>query len=173
MKIKNIIYLLNALVIIPIYAQFTEYDVKAQFMERFTQYIEWPKGAAIYNQEIPFRIGIYGENNFEYKLNEMVQFVKIKNKKIKYKELNSDLLLDCDLIFISKCSDEELSKIISLTKGKGILLISDSDGFGEKGVHINFYKVDNKIHFEINLSAVKSDLFNFSSRLLRLARIIE
>lgn len=173
MKIKNLIYLLNILIVIPLYSQFTEYDVKAQFMERFTQYIEWPKGAAVYNPELPFRIGIFGENNFEHKLNEMVQFVKIKNKQVKYKELDFNLLLDCDLIFISKCSDEELSKIIRLTKGKGILLISDSEGYSEKGVHINFFKVDNKIHFEINLSAVKSDLFNFSSRLLRLARIIE
>ena len=169
MKIKYLTYLIITLISGSIYSQFDEYTVKAQFMERFTQYIEWPDGSTIKNKEIPFRIGVFGEN----KLDEIVEFVEIKNKKVELLEVDFKSILDCDMLFISKCSNEELNKIIRITKGRGVLLISDSEGYGKKGVHINFYNKNDKINFEINISATKRDTFKISSRLLKLARIIE
>ncbi len=173
MKIFNIINIINILVTVPIFAQFTEYDVKAQFMHRFTQFIEWPQSSTINNSDLPFRIGIYGENYIENTLNEIAEFSQIKDKKVEILQVDFKNIIDCDMLFISKCSNEELSKIIKIAKGKGILLISDTNGYGKKGVHINFYKQDEKINFEINISAAKKDTFNISSRLLKLARIIE
>jgi len=173
MRIFNILNIINVLLAVPIFAQFTEYDVKAQFMHRFTQFIEWPKGSTINNSELPFRIGVYGENYIENPLNEIAEFYQIKDKKVKIAKVDFNNIIDCDMLFISKCSNEELDKIIKIAKGKGILLVSDTNGYGKKGVHINFYKQDEKINFEINITAAKNDTFNVSSRLLKLARIIE
>ncbi|PIQ07829.1 MAG: hypothetical protein COW71_14895 [Ignavibacteriales bacterium CG18_big_fil_WC_8_21_14_2_50_31_20] len=173
MKIKYLTYLIITLISDSIYSQFDEYTVKAQFMERFTHYIEWPEGSTIKNQEIPFRIGVYGENHFENKLNEIAELIEIKNKKVELREVDFKSILDCDMLFISKCSEEELNKIIRIAVGRSILLISDSDGFGKKGVHINFYNKNDKINFEINISSTRRDTFKISSRLLKLARIIE
>jgi len=173
MKIFNIINIINILFTVPIFAQFTEYDVKAQFMHRFTQFIEWPQSSTINNLDLPFRIGVYGDNYIENTLNEIAEFSEIKEKKVKIVQVDFNNIIDCDMLFISKCSNEELYKIIKIAKGKGILLVSDTKGYGKKGVHINFYKQDEKINFEINISTAKNDSFNVSSRLLKLARVIE
>jgi len=173
MKIKYLTYIFTLIISVPSFSQYNEYEVKAQFMERFTQYIDWPEGSTINNPEIPFRIGIYGENHFENKLDKIAEFVKIKNKKVKLKEVDFKNILDCDMLFISQCSNEELSEIIRTVKYKGVLLVSDSEGFANKGVHINFYNINNKINFEINIAATHRDTFKVSSRLLKLARIIE
>ncbi|HHJ53866.1 MAG TPA: YfiR family protein, partial [Caldithrix abyssi] len=51
--------------------------------------------------------------------------------------------------------------------------ISDTPGFAKKGVMVNFYDWKGFIRFEINKKAVESSNLKFSSRLLRLARIVE
>jgi hypothetical protein len=62
--------------------------------------------------------------------------------------------------------------ILSCTGNKPILTVSDTKGFAEKGVLINFYMMGDKIKFEINEKAVHESGLVMSYRLLNLARIV-
>jgi hypothetical protein len=42
--------------------KYSEYEVKAAFLEKFTRFIEWPSEVHIEDVSRPFVIGVIGEN---------------------------------------------------------------------------------------------------------------
>ena len=59
-----------------------------------------------------------------------------------------------------------------IIENKPILSIGDTQGFCERGVLINFYRLGKKLRFEINLPAVKKSGLTFRAQLIKLARRI-
>ena len=154
-------------------AQTSEYTIKAAFLERFTRFVEWPEESAVSDTTESFVLGIIGENPFGSILEQLYATQKIKNKEVEIQSLsNLDEISGCHLLFISKSKGKELSKILSLTKDKPILTISDANGFAENGVLINLYLAENKIRFEINETAVKVFGLTISYLLLNTAKIV-
>ena len=52
-------------------------------------------------------------------------------------------------------------------------MVGESDGLARRGVAINFYIADGRIRFEVNRRAAEQARLKLSSRLLRLARLVE
>ncbi|MEE9119646.1 MAG: YfiR family protein, partial [Calditrichia bacterium] len=158
-NIKKICFLSLSLVLcLPVVtrAQTSEYTIKAAFLERFTRFVEWPEESAVSDTTESFVLGVIGENPFGSILEQLYATQKVKNKEVEIQSLsNLDEISGCHLLFISKSKEKELSKILSLTKDKPILTISDANGFAENGVLINLYLAENKIRFEINETAVR------------------
>jgi hypothetical protein len=171
--VKNIMLLLLIFMGQNIVAQYSEYEVKAQFITVFTKYVEWPENSAVNDKSVPFRISVIGKNPFGTILSDLSMGLKIKGKSVEYKEVNDSEFTKCDLLFIASSEKNSLEKIIAKTKGKGILIISDYNGFANAGVYINFYLKANKVHFEINLNSAELEGFKISSHLLKHARIVE
>jgi hypothetical protein len=171
--IKNIVLLFLFFSVQKISAQYKEYDIKAQYINLFTQYIEWPEESSVNDANLPFKICVIGDNPFGDIFKDLSKVAKIKDKVIEYKEVSVNSIEKCDILFISKSERGNLDKIVSSASGKGTLLISDSDGFAEKGVMINFFLENRKVHFEINISAAEKESIKISSRLLKLARIVK
>ncbi len=73
-------------------------------------------------------------------------------------------------MFVSSSETERLRSV--LKKVKGSLTVSDIDGFAQLGGAIGFYVENNKLRFEINLQALHETKAQVSSKLLRLAKII-
>lgn len=147
-----------------------EYQLKAELLERFTDFIDWPPNS---DPNAPFLIGIMGKNPFGSYLDRFSQ-VTVKGKKVKIMELASLSEMDhCQVVFIASSEEKNLSDILAKTMGKPILTVGDTDGFASKGVLINFYQYDDYIRFEVNQSAVDKSGLKFSSRLLKLARFVE
>ena len=67
----------------------------------------------------------------------------------------------------------KLHKIISLTRDKPILTISDAKGFAKNGDLMDFYTHDNLIRFEVNEKAVRESGLSMSYLLLKVARIVK
>ena len=151
-----------------------EYQIKAEFLERFTRFVEWPPEAGISNSSGEFKICIIGKDPFGPYLTELATAVKIQNKKIVLRNIDSTRQIDsCNLLFVSQSEKLKLSHILEHTRSKPILTVGDSPGFGERGVLINFYQTDGFIRFEINRTAAERSRLRFSSRLLKLGRLIE
>jgi hypothetical protein len=152
---------------------YTEYTMKAIFLERFTRFVEWPPRAEIDDTSKPFIIAVIGNNPFGPKLDNIYSTQKIRNKKVKIiYASNVDEIAGCHLLFISKSEEKRLDKIISLTRDKPILTVSAAKGFAEKGVLINFYILNGLIRFEINETAVRESGLSTSYLLLKTARIV-
>lgn len=170
----RIIYLLICLIGNGIiYAQTDEYLLKTGFLERFTRFIEWPGETNIADNTKPFVISVIGKSPFDEKLDHFFETTKIKNRKVEIRYISElEEIQDSHILFISKSKQKQLSGILSLTQDKPVLTVSDTNGFGKKGVLINFFIEQNKIHFEINKNAIQKSGLQMSYMLLNVAKII-
>ena len=147
-----------------------EYDIKAAFIYKFTNYIEW-------DQPIPgneFVIGVIGSSPVNKHLAEIAQSKTIKDKKIVIRQFNSpEEIGTCQILFISRKANAPIDEILARAANKGTLTISEKPGYGRKGADINFIEVDDKLKFEINTKGINAAGLRASSQLLKLAIIIE
>lgn len=154
-------------------AQQSEYTIKAVFLEHFTRFVEWPESFEITDTSYPFYVAVIGENPFGSILDQVYADQKIKNREVEIQYISTlDEISDCHILFISSSNKKILPEILSRTRDKPILTVSDTNGFAENGVLINFYLDGNKIKFEINERAVHESGLVMSYRLLSLARIV-
>ncbi len=155
-------------------AQESRYAIEAAFIQKISRFVEWPFAKWYSNKKHSFTISILGDSPILENLQMIASSTKINEKKILIKKLkNIRELGRTNILFISKDQKKRLDHILSSVEGKNILTISDTPGFGEKGVMINFYQWKTFIRFEINLKVLGQTDLVVSSRLLRVARIIE
>ncbi|HEY7160925.1 MAG TPA: YfiR family protein [Acidobacteriota bacterium] len=156
------------------FAQDFEYKVKAEFLERFTRFIEWPDDSPLNNPDKPFCICVAGKNPFGSYLEEMAGQVKIKGKAVEIHQIEElpKELPKCQILFIAQSEKDKLGDILKLTDGKPILTVGDTDGFAEDGVLLNFFTSGNYIRFEVNIDRAEKSKLKFSSRLLKLAKLV-
>jgi hypothetical protein len=149
-----------------------EYQVKAEFMERFTRFIDWPE-ASFPAPDAPFVFCTVGEASFGGYLERLAAEHKAKGRPIVVRRISSSAQSEgCHLLFIAQSEQESLGEILPQVAGKPILTIGDTSGFASAGVMINFYVERDFVRFEINMSAARKAGLKFSSKLLKLGRIV-
>lgn len=149
-----------------------EYKLKAVYIYNFLQFVEWPQ-SAFDSESSPIVIGILGEDPFGKIMDEAVKSEKIGNHPIIVKrfKLISETN-DCHVLYVCASEDRNLKNIFIHVKELPILTISDINDFAEEGGNINFYVDDNKLRFEINVKSLQNAKLKVSSKLLRLAKVI-
>lgn len=144
--------------------------LKSAWLEHFTKFIEWPN---ITDTTTHFIITVMGQDDFDGYLDKIYAQRKIKNRPVKIEYIDTpDEIGDCHILFISRNMKKELSAIVEIASKKPILTVGDESGFAEQGVMINFYKENNRLSFEINISNTQSSELDMSFRLLELAKIV-
>ena len=147
-----------------------EDKIKAVFIYNFTKYIQWPN----YDTIETFDIAIIGDSEIIIPLKEIGEKELVNNKKIEIKHYqNIQDINVCHILFISASEKSQLQNILKKIENKNILTISDSNGFANKGVAINFVIVEGKLKFEINSNAINQTGLQVSSHLLKLAILVE
>lgn len=155
------------------FSQSRESLVKAGYIEKFTHFIEWPESFNKNDSTDTFTIAVVGENTFGKALEELLSKVKIKDKPVRIIYISSvDEIHNSMILFISGSEKNILEKILNYTTGKPILTISDSKGFGLKGVIINMFSEGNYIRYEVNRSTLEKSGLKINSLLLNHAVII-
>ena len=151
----------------------SEYQVKSAFLYNFAKFIDWPD-SAFKNDEAPIRIGILGDNPFGDLLKKTVAGKKIRGRDVIIASVSKvEAITGFNILFISSSENKRLPSIFSYLDGTSVLTIGEIDGFANKGGIINFFKYENKIRFEINNENARKANLIISSKLLKLARIIE
>ena len=174
-KIKTALFLLLCLPL-SIFTTHKEYFVKAVLLQKISRYITWPEKSGMSDTSKSFVIGVIGKNPFGSILEDSYSSGKwkIKKKKVKIKYFASPgEIKECHLLFISKSEKKNLSNILSFIKNKPVLVVGDTKGFAQKGVHINFYQSGKKLRFEINPIAAQEALLSIDPSLLPSGKIIK
>lgn len=150
-----------------------ENQVKAVFLYNFTQFVEWPADA-FRRADSPFIIGVVGNDPFGDYLEETVKGEKVMNHPLVVQDYN-DLreMQNCHLLYIAYSDPQKIRETLDALRGRKTLTVSDSDNFARDGGMIRFFTQDNKIKLQINLSNAKAAELNISSKLLRVADIID
>ncbi len=142
-----------------------EYALKADFLYRFVDYVYWKD----YSNKQTFKIAILEQSPITASLLNMA-----KNKKMEIKEYNSlNEISFCHILFVPYNCSVPIETILSKFSGKPVLIVTEQNGYGKKGVHVNFVKSENKLKFEVNLKAINKSGIGISSFLLQHAIIVQ
>lgn len=168
---KVLVILAIVFIAIQLYAQVSLSEMKAAYVEKITLFIDWPEEG--FKDKDNFVIGYYQKDEFIEVLQNYLVDISLKQKPVEFLFIVSASDVDrCDLIYIPELFTGKRKAVINGLKGRPILTISNSKGYAEYGVHINFYVEKGKLKFEINSEALKNSNLKASFHLLKLAKIV-
>ena len=152
-----------------VHAQDGEAKLKAAFIYNFTKYVEWDTSSS----ENSFVIGIIGSSNIAAPLSEIAKTNTVNTKKIIIRVYNKpEDIGHCDILFIPQKLSYPLRTVLDKTK-RGMLTISEEEGWAKEGTAFNFVVRNDKLKFEANLKAIYSAGLKAGSQLLKLAILVD
>jgi hypothetical protein len=152
-------------------AQEYENQVKATFIYNFSRFIDWPNGTFTGGRS-PLTVCVLGDNPFGGAL-DSIKGKDVKGRKIQIKRLTSFLKLDtCQILFISSSERAHLREILKSARHARILTIGEMYQFTQAGGIVALAMRKNRIHFSVNLDAADETGVRISSRVLRLATVV-
>ncbi|MBI2388826.1 MAG: YfiR family protein [Deltaproteobacteria bacterium] len=156
----------------PARAEELEYEVKAEFVERFTRFIEWP-AASFGSPAATFVVCLAGQSPIAPHLEKLAKERAIKGRKATFRRVAQPKEVDgCHLVFIGPTEGGKLADYLAVTSGRPILTIGDSAGFAARGVLLNFYLQGGYVRFEVNAAETKKSGLQCSAKLLKLGKTV-
>lgn len=146
-----------------------EYDVKAAFLYHFTWYLQWPKAS---EAEV-FTIVVLGKSGIVAPLEEIARKKTVGSARIVVRQCYEiGQIGHPRILFIARSAASELVRALEKTRGTDILTISEVEGFGRRGVAINFVERRGAIKFEMNEGQLRKSGIQAGSQLMRLAILV-
>jgi hypothetical protein len=149
-----------------------EYQVKAVFLFRFTQFVEWPS-RSFPDKTTPLVIGILGEDPFGTYLDDVVRGERVNNRPLvvqRYRRAEDVKI--CHVLYVSPAAADGVEQISARLKGRNILTVGETATFVRSGGMIGFATDSGKLQLTINAEAARGSGLRISSKLLRIAEII-
>jgi len=136
---------------------------------RFTR---WPK-PAFSNAEATINLCIFGNNMVQQSF-ESIDKKVINNRSIHVINLSRlRNLKQCQLLYLSELEQSRLIPLLIELKHQPILTLGENIKFLQAGGMVGLLDIKGKIKLNINLTIVKQSNLNISSRLLKLANIVD
>jgi hypothetical protein len=151
----------------------SEYEVKGAFLLHLAQLTEWPSDALPADE--PFVVAILGRDPFGTALDRMLEKQTVHGRRLEVHRSASlaDLPEQAHIVFISASERPYLAGILRRFKGRPVLTVGETDGFGALGGIVNFVvTADGRVRFEINVREADASGLKLSSQVLKLARIV-
>jgi hypothetical protein len=176
MLLKKLIFLITVFFLMgntsvpPVQSNLPEYNLKAAFLYRFTDYVDWPNT----NESQTFNIGVLGECPIINSLNEITRNKNVKSRPISIKKCEGlSEAMPCQILFIPLNTSYSIETVLSKINGRQVLIVTEQPGNASRGAHINFIVVESKLRFEVNLKSVTLSGLKLSSQLLQHAIIVD
>jgi hypothetical protein len=149
----------------------TESEVKVAYIYNFAKFVEWPYHRFKDGGDT-IHVCVLGDDPLGGIIHA-INGKSVENRTIRTRGyVSARNMGGCEIIFISQSEEEQLDSIVEAIKDTPVLTISDTKGFTQRGVMINFYMESNRVLFEINPKAAIRSGLKISSALLRIARIV-
>jgi hypothetical protein len=143
-----------------------EADLKAEFIERFTRFVDW--------ETLPDTVTlcVVGDTPITAHLEKIARRQRIKGKPARVFTVAAEDIGGCQVVLIANDDPDQLHAVIARTDGRPILTIAEAPGAAEARAIINLYIDYQHVRFEINTAAAKRGRLTLRSKLLKLARIV-
>jgi len=148
--------------------------VQAVFLYNLASFVNWPETWTEHSEY--FTIGIVGDTPFGAIINQVVAGEQWRGKPMRVvhfdepEEIRGRL---CDILYIGSDRLRQFDNFKKRLEGLPILTVADSPGFLEMGGMINLVRKQQRLGMGVNLQAVRYSGLSISSKLLRLATIVE
>ena len=149
-----------------------EYRVKAAYLLNFLRFVDWPSSD---EENTEITIAIIGDDIpklFGKSLKEL-QTKKFRNKQIQivtlHPKTSAQELSSARIVFFTSSARDTQKTLLESIQHDSILTIGETSDFLSDGGMITFVKGENKIRFELNLSATEKAELRIPSKVKRLA----
>ena len=149
-----------------------EYQIKATFLYNFAKFVEWPAEKVEANS--PILVGVYGKDPFGSILDQTLRGKTVNGKLIEVHRLTGlESVRQYHILFIGSAEKKHLGQILSAVGDGSVMTIGESENFAQEGGMVNLVKKDNSVGLEINVSAAGRARIQISSKLLKVARVVQ
>lgn len=123
--------------------------IKAAFLYDMARSTQWPSSAG---PAIEFCI--YGSDPF----GQSAGVIDGQPVHARVLEVRAGIEMDeagsCDILFIGSSAADEVPELLAATQGRSILTVSELPDFTKQGGMVRLKEVDNRLRFDLNLTAV-------------------
>jgi hypothetical protein len=143
--------------------------VKAAFLLKFLNYVEWP-ASTFGGDDAPYIIGAAGDDGVAAELQRQAAGHAFNGRQVSVRRVGAEPPAGLHLLFVGSRADHaRLSALLRELRGTPVLLVTDADGALDLGSMINFRLVDDRVRFEVALEPVQRANLQLNSRLLSVA----
>jgi hypothetical protein len=144
-----------------------EYRLKAAFVYRFPQFVEWPASAVEQSRTVD--LCVLQPNPFGSELEHLVSGESLSGRPLRVRVVTTiDALQGCHALFASARS-EVAAAALKAVAGRPVLTVGESDQFLEAGGIIALKIVDRRVRFEVNATNAQKAGLRINAQLLNLA----
>ncbi len=148
-------------------------DVQAAYLFNFVRFVEWPD-TAFADAAAPVKICVLGDASFTQVATKSISGRAVGSRQVVVEPTESVLgSRGCHILYVAAGRKGDESEVLSTFGKRSVLTVSNTDGFAKRGGVANFVTVDDKVRFVINKKAADAAGLKISSRLLRIAQVVE
>jgi len=149
-----------------------DYDVKAVYLFNFGRFATWPE--TVTAAEGPsINVCVIGRDPFGMSLDSTLAGEKINGKAMIVRRITvAKDAAGCRILFVSASEEPQVAQILGALGRSGVLTVSDLPGFAAQGGMIEFVLHENRVRFEVNLTAAEQANLKLSSELLKVATTV-
>jgi hypothetical protein len=150
-----------------------EYDVKAAFLYRFTQFVEWEPDA-FPSADAPLHLCILGHDPFDGALAQIVAGESAHGHPLSVRHVSDPRLASgCHVAFVSRFEDPEWIARLPADEARRRLTIGETPEALGLGALLRFRVDGSRVRLEVNGPELERSALRISSKLLNLATVIE
>jgi hypothetical protein len=151
-------------------AQFSVDAVKAAYLFRFAQYVEWPETAA----DTPFVFAVSGAEDVAVHLERLLTGMTVNGRHAVVRRVTRAQELEgVQILFVGADAFARSRALRSGAIKRPILVVTQDESGLDGGGVINFIEVDRNLRFEISLIAADRSGLKIDSSLLSVAARVE
>jgi hypothetical protein len=147
-----------------------EQRVKAAFVYKFAEYVEWP-AETFARADSPLVFGVVGAQELADELARLTEGRSVGGRPVAVRRLAPGAAWDgIHVVFVGGDEPERLVRTLAAGRGRPVLVVTESGDAPTPGSMINFVVVADKVRFDVALPAAEAARLKISSRLLTVAR---
>ncbi len=149
-------------------------QLKAAYLFNFARYVEWP-GDAHFSKTSALKIGVVGSKAVSNLLRKTVKGKLVGARELEVIDFDAAAGgRDAHILFVAgDLSRGEIEETLLELDGTTVFVVADDESFARKGGTANFFMADQRVRFAINKDAAKQAGLKVSSKLLRLAELVD
>jgi hypothetical protein len=159
-----------ALLAAPRAQELDEGQVKAAFLTKFGQFVEWPSD--VRSGRSRFDLCLAADQTFTRKVEALTSGDRLQGVPIHVREISSpDRVTGCSMIYLGRLTGPN-DRLLARAAQLPILTVGDDPGFLDRGGIIRLRLVGARVRFDIHAGQAKRVGLQLSSQLLRLAQSV-
>jgi hypothetical protein len=146
----------------------TEPALKAAYIYNFALFTEWPAGAVPTGG--PFVMCVLGDDAVGDELERAVKGRTLAGRRMTVSHTKPGSQQMCHVLYVSGMTGAQAAQLVTGLRDAPVLTIGDIEGFTEIGGIAQFFFVNGKLRFTVQIESAKRARLQISSRLLALVK---